>query len=725
MTNKIFSEFVCRIPSLPYNKFKDLSNYNNLRILFSNREFQRAIYIASPVLYDKLLTLLVDKDLKPKKEKKIIDSLVRYLIRMSTRSTPFGLFSSCFVGKIGNESQIALRNSTNVRTRIDMSLLCSIYNRLVTLPEVLKLLKFFPNPTIYKLGKIFRYYENDNIQKGTLVLSQISFNKILQKILKQSNNGVSYQNLVNLLIEEGYEEAESNFYINNLISNQVIVDELFYPTLGSDYFDKIIQLTKNIKESDFVLALQNINSSLLDINNRGNNEVKNFQIVGELIDNLNITGNKRHFLQVDSFKNTEKACLSTKLVDEIFFVAKFLNKLRVISTPHERFTRFKALFFDRYEYREVSLMEALDPEIGIGYSTPAESSLNCDLLDGLVATHENEVIDVFEVLRGKLYRQSIDIFEIVLTDNDVKEYKEDWTSYPDTMAAFFKVVKDDDKDLTILLNGIFGDSAASMLTRFSHCDSSIHNLVNKITSFEEKKNPEMLLAEISHISEARSGNILCRPHIRGYEIISNGQSDLHLENQIPVSDIMISLENDNFILRSKKLNKRIMPKLTSAHNISQSKSVVYKFLCDFKIQNIQPSLSFSRFNRIDALSRFQPRIKYRNTILLPATWYLKTAELSDIFKKDNINEQIKELTSWRLNNKIPQITLLKHGLSDLYFDMQNPIVVDAILPILSKETDFILTEFIFDEKACLVRESDDIYLHEIILPIAKSDLDEN
>ena len=61
-------------------------------------------------------------------------------------------------------------------------------------------------------------------------------------------------------------------------------------------------------------------------------------------------------------------------------------------------------------------------------------------------------------------------------------------------------------------------SAAKLLGRFCNGNADIHNLTKEIVEKEKKCYPDKILAEIVHIPESRTGNILRRPVLRDYEI---------------------------------------------------------------------------------------------------------------------------------------------------------------------------------------------------------------
>ena len=53
---------------------------------------------------------------------------------------------------------------------------------------------------------------------------------------------------------------------------------------------------------------------------------------------------------------------------------------------------------------------------------------------------------------------------------------------------------------------------------------------------------------------------------RAYEIVYLSNSEIPTENQIFINDLYVSIKNDSIQLRSKKLDKEVIPILSNAHN---------------------------------------------------------------------------------------------------------------------------------------------------------------
>jgi hypothetical protein len=69
----------------------------------------------------------------------------------------------------------------------------------------------------------------------------------------------------------------------------------------------------------------------------------------------------------------------------------------------------------------------------------------------------------------------------------------------------------------------------------------IHNLTQRDRWKEKKYHPDKIFAEIVHIPESRTGNILRRPILRDYEIAYLSNSGW-VEITLDINDLMVSIK---------------------------------------------------------------------------------------------------------------------------------------------------------------------------------------
>ena len=163
-----FDNFVLRTPLLPLNFFQKLTaqdtvSQDQIKEVFKNPVVSEAIFLASPSLYFEALKWAEDPE---KDNQKLAYSILKYISRMSSRCTPFGLFAGCALGTISkdpdhNEKELELNKpEENKRhTRLDMNYLVALSQDLIRSENIKKQLLFYPNTSIYKTVNQLRYVE--------------------------------------------------------------------------------------------------------------------------------------------------------------------------------------------------------------------------------------------------------------------------------------------------------------------------------------------------------------------------------------------------------------------------------------------------------------------------------------------------------------------------------------------------------------------------------------
>ena len=207
--------------------------------------------------------------------------------------------------------------------------------------------------------------------------------------------------------------------------------------------------------------------------------------------------------------------------------------------------------------------------------------------------------------------------------------------FPSSFSCMFSLTDKNFKN--IYLKAIGGTSSTNLIARFAHSNPEIKNIVTDIATFEEEElTNNSLLAEIAHLPNNRVGNILLRPSFRKHEIPYLAKSNIKYENQIHLSDILIKVNQGSgaIDLISKKKNKKILPRLSIAHNFATSTHPIYRFLCELQYQNLRGQIGFS-WGSLTHLFKFLPRVTYKNIILSRAVWNLKKTDFEEIIMSNS------------------------------------------------------------------------------------------
>jgi hypothetical protein len=639
-----------------------------------------------------------------------------------------------------------------------MHYLCALAQDMGKNESIQREVKYYPNSSLYVLGDKLRYveyfYKN---AKRVHQISSVDFSEYLEQILTLAQTGTTIKALALLVIQMLQEEniplVEAENFITELINNQILVSELEPEITGKDF---LIQLLKVIPSERSERGISN-NTNTLRYSERSEESlsilsallkqmdtqpigksIEFYQQAEEIVKTTGTTYEKNYLFQLDMFKPVENATLSTKIADEILEAIAFMN--RITFSPKETLLKkFADNFYERYEEREMPLLQVLDVESGIGY--PVNKGDISPLLEGYFfpnrETGQSEITwnKVQSILHKKLidnYKENGHIVEF--TEKDFDFLKENWNDLPQTISCMCEIFQQQTSFHTtpsgaersrsaalpyIYIHSAGGSSAANMLGRFCHVDNKLEEYVKEITQFEASQNSNVIYAEIVHLPESRLGNILLRPVLRDYEIPYLAKSSVPLDYQIPLSDLFISVRQGKIVLRSQRLNKEVVPRLSTAHNYSMNAMPVYHFLCDLQTQGLRGGVGFS-WGVLSQEFDFLPRAVYKNTILTLATWKVKTDDFKKLIEKQNDTEIKEKVQAWRKERNIPQLVLLTEGDNELLIDFENVLSVKMLFSAIKKRPEFALTEFLFNMQNSVIKdEQGNPFTNEFIISLHK------
>lgn len=718
-----FGNFLFRTPFLSYQLDGDMLELINCDF------FNEALFLASPEL--------VEQKKKNRDNQLMQQTLYKYFSRGFSRCTPFGLFAGCSIGKFGDKTDIALKSLLQYTrfTRLDMNYICALIQHIERDPSIKIKLKYFPNDSIYELGGKMRYveYYYKGVKRIHAIIS-VENNEYIKIILDKSRFGATIAELASMILEEEITMDDAEKFIEELISSQILKSELEPLVTGGDPLERLINQLERIADSKYLPVLLEIHKLLRQIDNScigQSSEV--YDKIVEFVKYIGVAFELKYLFQTDLFKPVETASLSTDFIKEVNELFVFLNAV-MDRDINENLNKFKEEFYNRYEEREVPLIQVLDTELGLGYPIKEEGGVGDVnvLIDDFVLPKTRNIYGSMPmpyshigdiVLKKCINAISLGQNTITLEDIDVqKESNIRWDDLPDTLALMCVIVRDayTTGDYKAVIRLIGGSSAANLMGRFCHVNPQIDHLVKRITEKEQELRKDVILAEIAHLPESRVGNIALRPQLRNYEIRYLSNSCFELEKQIPVSDIMISVKQNRIVLRSKKLNKEIIPHLTNAHNYSFNSMPVYHFLCDMQKEGKCDGLRLNLGGLFECFD-YIPRIQYKNFILGLQKWNLKKETLDGLDKLSD-SELIEKIQDIRQKYKICQKVTLSEGDNELYVDLENLLSIRTFLSRAKKYAKLTLSEFIFGSFQSPVTDGNYQYANEFIIPLFKNNI---
>jgi thiopeptide-type bacteriocin biosynthesis protein len=717
-----------------------------LAVLVDRPEVLEAVFLASPSLHESLAAWRAQPD--GKKGQRAERALVRYIYRMVARATPFGLFSGCSLGPVesapGSPTRIAVgpRAGYERHTRLDMDYLFALCEDLARDPAVRAELTYRPNSSLYRAAGRLRYAEarlEKKVRSHHLVA--VDDNDYLEEALRRAEGGARAREIAEALVafdpdgEVTIDEAAE--FVTELIDSQILVSDLSTPVTGPEAIhDLIDQLGRIPATAHAAGKLAEIRTTLerLDAGGPGAPPAR-YEEVAEALKELPTPVEMSRLFQLDMVKPADRPALGAAVLEEIQRGLDILLRLAV-DRPPEGLERFRKDFNERYESREVPLLQALDEEVGIGFERSGDFGAEASpLLRGIgvgaPAAEQNVAwgraqAALLSKLNRALARGERSI-EITSEDLDRMapppegQEKEKKPPFPDAFHVMVTLAADsqealDAGDFQVLFDNAGGPSGARLLGRFCHADAELSRLTEEHLRAEEAHRPEAIFAEIVHLPQGRIGNILARPVLREYEIPFLGRSGAPPEHQIPVGDLRVSVQGSRIVLRSARLGREVIPRLTSAHNFWRGSLGVYRFLCMLQSQGVLGGVSWS-WGALDS-APFLPRVTHGRLVLSRALWWMTQDEIKDLVKTKGA-ERFRAVQAWRERRNLPRLVALVDADNELLVDFDNVLSIETFLDVIEDRDRARLVEFFPGPDQLPATGPEGRFLNEILVPFVR------
>lgn len=693
MKYKCFDTFVIRSSLLPKSYFEKLSFYGTEMIfdLYQSEDkdvIEEALKVSSESLFNSLRE--IPEDVKRKRNLKY--GLIKYLTRMSTRPTPYGLFAGVGLGTFGEKSNILQAGDYIKSVNVDRYWIEHIIHVLEQNEEILFQLKVKWNNICYRSGNRIinpyfanhgdTYYEKEGIEeisvRRTALMDIIKnqapnyiYIKDLASLLKEYYNGVDIQKIKDTLAE--------------LVEDEILLTDLRIPAYCEEPLKHVIRVLSNIQcDKNFLHQLKNIDELI---------EKYKTQDLGRGMETLNfLYGSMEKLFKSKNYieVNLGKKYISNKLSDKIRktlenFVEE-LSYLWVDSNDFSELSEFKQQFCEQYGFNvEVPLIEVIDSNGFDGLRFLKSNSYNKSKRETVI----RDIVD--QKILEAIYERKDEI-TLCQKDFDIVEKVNTNFNYPVTFDMnFFIHFNNENKDLYDIEVGPIGGApkAGMLIQRFSNAlDPKLFNEYSKLY------NQEKLLTEKKYI------NVEQREYIsagRGENVINNRCNyDFCLcmaccptedKDEILLSDLYVGLaENRKLYIKSKKYNKIIKIVSDNMLNPRLNGKILYLLKqISYEYENGIISRLFSLYNNKYS---YIPRIVLAGVVILPKTWIFD----DKIFASDNMDCFMNKLFNLRQTYHIDRFVYLCEADNRLQIDLDDDNYVRILYNTFKKEKKIILCE---------------------------------
>ncbi len=556
--------FMIRAPLFPVEAYRRLGTAtagNTTELSAINPRVQLALAVGSRSLLDEL-----ERDASSLRDTLRRDrKLLRYLIRMATRPTPYGLFAGVALGQWGETTDLTIDDpAAHIQARLDMGWLMSLIWQLEKVPDVRKHLHWVTNTAVY-LSNSRVFLHERAMPKTSADTSGISLRATtaVKRALELAHRPIAYTDLAQALLASipGATHEKVETLLTELWQQTLLLSDLRPPLTGdcspAEYLQqRLSTMPPTIALAESFTALQTQvhaweiapwEARLYDFRTlikQIEYFTQGFEATFGLMPNIQTqppsavrdtisapalskplkAGTDEALLQVDMGMQLAGHSLPVHVGTDVAHMAEVLLRLTPIPHGPTTLAPYRRAFLDRYgQDREVPLVELVDQNFGLGVP---------EIANGIVAPGEDEqqrarrnhtLIEL--ALSAQQERQLV-----VELDEVLLKRLEMWIPDPATaplsldlniFLATASLAEIDAGHYQVVLGpNVGGQQAGCNLGRFALLlGNEGIKILQEAAAREANLVPQCLLAEIVYLpKEDRMGNVTIRPATHQYEL---------------------------------------------------------------------------------------------------------------------------------------------------------------------------------------------------------------
>jgi thiopeptide-type bacteriocin biosynthesis protein len=178
---------------------------------------------------------------------------------------------------------------------------------------------------------------------------------------------------------------------------------------------------------------------------------------------------------------------------------------------------------------------------------------------------------------------------------------------------------------------------------------------------------------------------------------------------------MVSIAGDRIVLRSKRLGRQVIPRMSNAHSFTNPGLGTYRFLCALQSQGILEWLAWT-WGAL-ASAPFLPRVTSGKLVLSRASWTLARNELKALGAARD-GALFEAMSKLRADRKLPRWVALRDGDNELPLDFENVLSVETFVQLVKERPNADLVEMFPDELCAVGPEGG--FVHEIVVPFERT-----
>jgi thiopeptide-type bacteriocin biosynthesis protein len=638
-----------------------------------------AVEVASPVLARRVGEVCAGRHYEARRVRGMVVSVARYLLRMTGRATPFGLFAGVAPARFGSELAVRHGEDHHAVARVDTEWLAGVITRLETCSELRRRLPVvLNNLSFVRDGRLVVGCQQQPTGPGRTAPAQVSVRhtRAVETVMQAARSPIRVGDLAGKLTAEfpGTPESVIEEMLAELVAQRILVTSLRPPMTATDPLACVVgELTVVGAEEvpQAALLLQELREihAVLSQHNRWSSPAAGHDVRTSVSRRMAVLSATERPLMVD-LRVDCAVVLPHAVAHEAETAATALARLTPYPYGTAAWRDYHTRFLERYGIGAVvPVSEIVNDGAGLGFPAGYRDS-RLELPRSSLSERDTRLLILAQ-------NAAIDQnTEVVLDDSAIVDLMAgDFAQtqvQPHTELRFrvhaptWEAVERG--EFTLAVVGV-SRAAGTMTGRFLDLlDPGDQDRMFGAYAQLPTVNDDALPVQVSCPPlYPRTANIARSPTVLPH-IVSLAEHRSPDEAVIPLEDLAVSGDAQRLYLMSLSRGRPVEPTVFSAVEFTNAAHPLMRFLCEISTARAAACGPFSW----GAASRlpFLPRIRYKRTILSPTRWILAASDLPG--RDAPWPEWVASLTDWRHRVRVPDAVYLGDDDRRIRLDLDEP-----------------------------------------------------
>ncbi|MBV9143643.1 MAG: lantibiotic dehydratase [Pseudonocardiales bacterium] len=662
-----------------------------MRQVWAEESVAEGVEVASPVLARRMEAVCAGQRVDARQVRRTVSSVTRYLLRMRSRATPFGLFAGVATVRFGLELTMRWGRRHRAVARADAAWLTDVITRLESYPQLLARLPVVANNLCFVRGvRLIVPYQPHTRGASRVAPGEVSMRhtRAVQIVMQAARSSIRCGELAGKLGTAFPNTPGSviDGLLAELVARRVLVSSLHAPATVTDAFGYVLdaltavdagdipQVAPRLRELRMIQAeLALHNCTYVPKISRG--------VRKSVADRMRaVSDSVEQPLAVDLRLDCE-IVLPKQVAREAEAAASVLMRLTAYPFGTEAWQDYHEKFLERYGIGSlVPIMELVDADAGLGFPAGYQGSVDEPCTRRLSARDER--------LLALAQQAALDgSDEIVLDERGISALAAGDLAQAQVpphieLCAQIQAASPDalgrgDFDLVVVSTP---RAAGTMAGRFIDLlDASDRYRMAQVYAQLPTSDAGAMAVQLSCLPlYPRTENVIRAPALLP-RMISLAEHRTPSDSLIPVEDLAVGGDRRRLYLVSLSQQRQLEPTVLHALDFRAQMPPIARFLCELVRAQAGAYTGFDW----GAASRlpFLPRVRHGRTVLSPARWNLSASDLpAPGIPWPHWTEAI---ASWRRRCRLPAMASLCEGDRRIRLDFNVP----AHLALLRSQLD--------------------------------------